>query len=561
MKFSIKDNKFIDNLNAPEMLSVAGQDEDLSWKELQLRTHFYVTKIRESGIIQGDAIGILGHKQADYIAAICACIILKCPYVPMNDRYSSQWTDEIIKSAKVDFVIEIESKSIIKLTKNQDIKKDLSENNNLIYIIFTSGTTGLPKGIKITKENILFLLNWMKNELNLPEQTVFMNQASFCFDLSVFEVMYTLNYGKSIILNSTEQIKNNPLFISRLKSYKVNTWVSTPSFLFQQSMFENLNANLLPELNYFLLCGEQLKNSLVQKIKSHFPNCRIINSYGPTEATVASTWIEITNQILNHYNPLPIGNAPEGTNVFINEDNEICIIGPNIMEGYTNSKDSNKSNIFTHNGIRGFKTGDLGFSKDNLLFFNGRIDDQIKMHGHRIELAKIDQLLLKINGILGAISLGLVQDGEVKRIISFIILKNFSLSDQEIKNDLLKNIPPYMVPSEFIRVDFFPTNNNYKIDRNKLIKNYHDLKKESLNETINDDVNTIKKLIKKVTLKNVSHNDSLISSGILDSMTSVELSVQLEKKFEIQISSIEINKNNFENVSKIFELVLRKKQK
>ncbi len=472
MKFSIKEKKFLEHDTAPDLLAVSDENCDITWHELSVRTSHYETQLKALGIKSGQAVAILGHKQVDYIAAICACIAMGCPYIPLDDIYPKDRILKILSISQASCLIDLKLKKIDTAFINWPIK-EFSPEDDLIYIIFTSGSTGDPKGVQISRESVLSLLRWMQEDFQLPTNAVFMSQAPFSFDLSVYETMYFLTYGKSIILNSRDTIAQKSTFISRLKAKNINTWVSTPSFAWMQTTSEEFNQEFLPTVECFLFCGENLTLKLVKKLRLLFPKARILNTYGPTEATVATTIIEINDEIIAKYDPLPVGYPKKGTEVYTDENNEICIVGDNVMSGYLNREDLNSSKMFIKNELRGFKTGDQGRLADGMLFFQGRLDDQIKLHGYRIELSEIDFALATACGVKEAASIPIKRGEEVIRLIAFIKLDEKDTTTFDVFKDHIKQkLPSYMVPSEFILLKEFPMSNNHKIDRKKLKEIY-----------------------------------------------------------------------------------------
>ena len=471
MKFSIETRCFTETDIHPTQLAVVGQDTNLTWGELEQRSNFYKNNLLEMGLRQGELVGVYGHKQADYLAAVCACISLGCPYIPMDHIYPEDRVSKILKISNAFCIINLDKKTIEK--NNDYIEKNLLSLQNVIYIIFTSGSTGDPKGVQISKDSVLNMLNWMKEDFNLVMPTVFMNQAPFSFDLSVYELMFTLHFGQTVIFNSREQIKNSSEFLSRLNNYKMNTWVSTPSFAWSQCILESFNSEFLPHLNCFLFCGEVLPVKLVKKLKQLFPASRILNTYGPTEATVATTLVEITNEVIQKYDTLPVGYPKKDSLVYVDGTNEICIVGENVMLGYLNRQDLNETKMFIHENRRGFKTGDIGFFKDGLLFCQGRMDDQIKLHGYRIELSEIEHILSSLAEVKEVSVVPIRRAEEVVRLIAFLKLEStLDLSFDVFKGQIEKKLPNYMIPSEFILIEHFPVSANHKIDRKKLLEIY-----------------------------------------------------------------------------------------
>jgi D-alanine--poly(phosphoribitol) ligase subunit 1 len=233
-------------------------------------------------------------------------------------------------------------------------------------------------------------------------------------------------------------------------------------------------------LKFFLFCGEVLTNSLAKTIKKHLPEVTLFNTYGPTEATVATTIIEITPEIIATYNPLPVGYPKREAQILIDkseseESGEIIIVGPHVSKGYLNRDDLNLEKYFLKENLRAFKTGDLGYFKDGMLFCSGRNDDQVKWNGFRIELNEITKNILKINGVIEAVTIPLKRNQEVKKIITFVILskkKEKDVMNTEFKNLLSNHLPYYMIPGDIESVEEFPYNQNFKIDKVKLIEEY-----------------------------------------------------------------------------------------
>ncbi len=356
------------------------------------------------------------------------------------------------------------------------------EERGLAYVMFTSGSTGDPKGVQIGRESVGLLGDWMLGSFGLGEAPVFMNQAPFSFDLSMYEVFATLAAGGCCVLNAREQIAAPAAWMARLAEHGVTVWVSTPSFAHQQLANRDFLPASLPKLRTFLFCGEPLPSALARKLRQRFPDAVILNTYGPTEATVATTWIEVTDAVLAAHDPLPVGHAKPDS-VLIVDEGEICIVGDHVMRGYLNRPDLNEAKLYTYaDGRRAFRTGDLGqMEGDGLLFCRGRMDDQIKLNGYRIELAEIDEALHGLPGVEGGACAVLRRpDGTAVRLIGFVagaeaeqaprILAPEALAGW--KERLAQRLPPYMVPSELVACPALPMSNNHKIDRKKLVEIY-----------------------------------------------------------------------------------------
>jgi len=476
MRFDLELLDFVECDIDSDKLAVSGSNRDLSWREFKEEVKKQKKKILSYNLPQGHPIIIYGHKEVEFIVNIVACMSLKMPYIPVDTIYPKERVKKIINITKSALFInsisnEIEFNSTFKETS-------YSREDQIIYIIFTSGSTGEPKGVQITKSSILNFAIWLRNDFNFSNKNIFMNQAPFSFDLSVYELIGFLLFGGSIILNSRELINNPSYFLKNLQSYKCNTWVSTPSFISRFLLSKDFNSENLKNLTQFIFCGELLPSATVKKILMNFPNKTVINSYGPTEATVATTMVRIDEKVLNQYTKLPVGYVKEGTEIRILNKNEegigeIQIIGDNVSIGYFKNEKLNKEKFSIVNGKRAFKTGDYGYFKDEMLFFAERKDDLIKMHGFRIETTEIDNVILKNTAVKDSITIPLKRGNSVIKLITFIV--SFEIDLDNLRNKISKELPYYMIPSDIIQLEKLPYNANHKIDKKKLIEIYKGL--------------------------------------------------------------------------------------
>lgn len=287
-------------------------------------------------------------------------------------------------------------------------------------------------------------------------------------------------FGGTIVLNSRELLENHIEYFERLKKYACNIWVSTPSFISKYLLSGEFVSNEIKSLNTFLFCGEVLPAMTVKRIKNNFPDSKVLNTYGPTEATVATTLIEITPEIVEKYSKsLPVGYVKDNTTINlldIDSENvgEIEIVGDNVSIGYFKNEELNKQKFESKYEKRSFRTGDFGYFEDNMLFFANRKDELIKLHGFRIELGEIDKEFTNNKEVNEAITIPLKRGSEVVKLITFIISnKNININD--LKEEISVVLPYYMVPSDIVVLEKFPYNSNHKIDKNELINIYKSL--------------------------------------------------------------------------------------
>lgn len=483
MRFDLTKGRFVDTNRGGTRPAVDDAIRLLDWEEFQRAVILWVERATAVGVCRDIPMVILGHKEVEFLVAITGCLMIGAPFVPVDTIYPEERIQRIKISSGATQCYSTQNDAF---TAVSTAAARSLEQKNLAYIIFTSGSTGEPKGVQIGRESVASLVRWMEDHFNLGDAPVFMNQAPFSFDLSIYEVMATLSMGGCCVMNSRDLIGDGLRFMSRQREAGITTWVSTPSFAYQQFLNKQFCADFLPTLNTFLFCGEPLAHTVAKRLRERFPHSRIINTYGPTEATVATSWIEIDDNILASHDPLPVGFSKPGGHIFLDsKTGELCIAGEHVMRGYLNRSDLNSSKLFEYQGQRAFRTGDLGEIQNNgLIFCRGRIDDQIKLNGFRIELADIDTALQRLNGISHAAAVALRrQDGSTARLIGFVVaeqlLDQTTISDflATCKTGLIEYLPAYMIPSEIFVTESLPLSTNDKVDRKKLIEIYQALRR------------------------------------------------------------------------------------
>ncbi|SHJ01454.1 AMP-binding protein [Halodesulfovibrio aestuarii] len=458
-----------------DKIAVSGSDRDLTWQELKFEVEELIETLRSYNLPTGHPIVIYGHKEVKFIASIVACLSLQLPYIPVDTIYPEERLNKIIETVQSSIVINTITGKI-----SRDSSKTLvsyAENDPIAYIMFTSGSTGEPKGVQITHGAVADFVKWLRSDFNISSESVFMNQAPLSFDLSGYELFGFLSYGGTVVLNSRENIQDLKSYFDRVKSYACNTWVSTPSFISKYLMSSDFNQSGFDKLQKFIFCGEVLPVKTAKKIVSAFPESQLINSYGPTEATVAVTMVNIDNEILDAFSneSLPVGRVRGNKKVRIDSlehstTGEIIVFGENVSIGYFNNPSLNEKKFESVNGMRSFNTGDFGYIKDGLLFFANRADDMIKLHGYRIELGEIDSTMMNVHGVECSVTIPLKRGNEIVKLVSFVISTGKSVDG--IKKEITNNLPYYMMPSDIVFVDDYPKTINHKIDKKKLVQFY-----------------------------------------------------------------------------------------
>lgn len=478
MYFDFERLAFADTDHAPDAPAVTDPQGTLTWAQLLAETEQWMAQATAAGATADVPLVISGHKESAFLVAILGCLRLGVPFVPVdvvNPEARIVRIGELVQ-APLRFDAQTRAFSATGLPGAALAQRELA------YIMFTSGSTGDPKGVQIGRESVALFARWIRDDVKPGPAPAFMDQMLFSFDFSLFNWAGALITGGCCVLCPREIIADKGAFARYLADTRVNVWASTPSFVRQQLLNPEFDAAHLPDLRMFVFGAESLTPTVAEALWQRFPDVRIVNSYGPTEATCSTTWVEI-DPALRAAAPLPfpIGRAKPYADVFI-DDGEICMAGDHVMRGYLNRPDLNETRLFLHNGKRAYRSGDLGeIDAQGLVTFRGRRDDQIKMHGYRIELAEVDASLATLPGIRAGAAVALRRpDGVIVRMIGFVEPETSGPAGLHAVPDALadwkallgQRLPPYMIPTELLVCHGFPTTSSDKADRKQLERMY-----------------------------------------------------------------------------------------
>lgn len=481
----------------PTALAYDGEEGQFTYEQLKQRSDEIATFLLENISTEGPIV-VYGGQNFEMLVSFLGCSKAGRAYIPIETHTPSERLQLICEVAKPALIVEttqaidhaikdaLHLKTIFSREMTAHSTQSLSpvRLEDTYYIIFTSGTTGVPKGVQISHQNLLSFVNWELNDFNIEQGERFLAQAPYSFDLSVMTLYPALTSGGTVVPLTKEIFNDFKRLFEALPKMNLDVWVSTPSSMDLCLMDPSFNGETLNTIKTFLFCGEELTHSTATKLVERFPNANIYNTYGPTEATVAVTEVLVNNDVLKAYDRLPIGIPKSDTQIVIMDDDkvlskgkvgEIVIVGPSVSQGYMNNPQKTKEAFFEFQGAHAYHTGDAGhFDENGMLCYDGRIDFQVKVHGYRIELEDVDHYLNQVSYIKQAVVVPKYKDHKVQQLIAYVIPnenefeKSYELT-KAIKAELAETVMDYMIPQRFVYVDQLPLTTNGKIDRKGLI--------------------------------------------------------------------------------------------
>ncbi len=361
----------------------------------------------------------------------------------------------------------------VKLAQKQIIDTDL------LYVLFTSGSTGIPKGVSITHRSVIDYVEWVTGTFGITENDRFGNQAPFYFDNSILDIYCMLKTGASLYIIPKEMFSQPVMLLEYLKKNKIDTIFWVPSALIMVSRLKAFrDVDLTGVLKRVLFCGEVMPNKQLNIWRKYLPDCVYANLYGPTEITDACTYY-IVDREFSDEESLPIGIPMKNTEIMILDENnglirepgragELCVRGTSLAVGYYNNPEKTRE-AFVQNPLQRayeekiYRTGDIvKYNERYEIIYLSRKDFQIKHLGHRIELGEIETAASSLDEV----SMCCCLYDEKKNKIVLFLEKNISKEDLNLK--LKELIPEYMLPGKVIYIEELPLNANGKVDRIKL---------------------------------------------------------------------------------------------
>ena len=474
-------------------------DDAMTFAQLDARSDAFAAWLLRTFGDDRTPVLLYGHKELALPVCMFGALKAGRAYVPVDTTFPPERVARILEQVQPKLVVNLSGTALQAPTvlDGPALEAVLQQSgtverrcwvrpDDVAYMLFTSGSTGNPKGVQITAGNIAAFLEGVEPWFRLEgDGGVFLNEISYSFDVSVCPLYYGLSHGMTLWTADKELLGDTKALFRSLAQSALTMWVSTPSLGEICLQSPQFCRELLPRVQKFVFCGEVMTRRLGEQMLARFPGARIYNAYGPTETTVLVTAVEITEELCCDRAALPIGYGFSNLECRIldpethqplpdGQAGELAIVGSCVSPGYFRQPEQTARVFFTdEQGRRGYRTGDLCSRKDGVIDYFGRLDGQVKLNGFRVELEDVECNLLKVDNIARAAVLPVLVDGTVQGLTAFVMLQQpDGLSSLQrakgIKQALSELVPSYMVPRKIRCVDSFPLNSNGKIDKKAL---------------------------------------------------------------------------------------------
>lgn len=482
-------------------------ERSYSYSELDEYADRLAVLLSSRGCRRGDVIAIGHDKRPLSYALMLACLRLGIPYVNVDVASPTVRTESILKMSGASLlfydnpayrdtmeilsgahgcpVVFLDESVLPEITETE--RCDLSSAGKgvdgacIAYIMFTSGSTGVPKGVAVTHQNVLHFIAWGKERFGITESDNFANLSPMYFDNSVFDFYIGLFSGASLSPVSRELLIQPYELVPYVSTQACTIWFSVPSLLMYLMAMKAIAPGVLPDLRAIVFGGEGYPKVELKKLYDRFSGQAVlVNVYGPTECTCICSAHTLGDDDFLELDGLPtLGHLnPNFDYRILDEDGrdaaegELCLIGPNVAAGYFNDLERTAAAFHTITDVnrfmkRMYRTGDLVREFDGRLHFVGRKDNQIKHMGYRIELEEVEHALAKLPLVNQAAVIYQRTNGAYGKLIGFVA-SSTELDEKGLREVLGKFIPDYMVPSRIVVMPELPKNANGKVDRKQL---------------------------------------------------------------------------------------------
>lgn len=537
-----------------ESVAIETVDRKITFGELnQLSDKMMEHIMSATGTKRTRVILYLSHTY-NIIVAILAILKSGNVYIPVSLEATEERKKYIAECCQADLAItDQEYPYVQKVIHVVDVENDELEEkkrdyvtykgSDEVYILFTSGSTGEPKGCAITYNNLLYILNNIQKFCPTDVNSAYCFSTPYTFDVSTTEIYGWIGGGKVVVYDTTQYTSYRD-FCKIVDKHRITHLAISPSGLANMlKTYKECDLEILANrLQFVMVAGEEFKKTIYDKWNKENWKFRLFNLYGPTEATVYALHYELQHNS-NYEDGIPLGEPFEECDYVIdNPDSEgigeLVLLGEGICAGYINNEAEMKKRFNLVSSKRSYNTGDMVSVKNGILYYRGRNDDQIQINGIRVELGEIEAAMMKLNEIDDV-----CVASYSKMLISYVCLKKeIELDTVELRKRLSMLMPRYMIPNYIKIVSQIPLNENRKSDRKKIIREYIAIKDAEVKEKVSyieKDASMILCYMKEILEEKMDNidlreEDDFFEKGA-DSLDAFTLAAYLEEKFGLKL--------------------------
>jgi amino acid adenylation domain-containing protein len=564
--------------------AVVFKGESLTYNKLNEKTNQLARTLRESGVRDNTPVAILAEKSLDMIVGILGILKAGGGYVPIDPEYPEHRIDFMIKDSgckvllvqdksmgiPVEGVLKLNLDSAETYKKERSNLENINNSTDLAYIMYTSGTTGTPKGSMIMQKSVARLVR-NTNYLNITPDDRILLTGAIVFDATTFEIWGALLNGGTLYIVEKETILNPKALGEELLKNEISIlWLTSALF----TQIAETHTKIFGRLKYLLTGGDVLSAPHINKVRRDNPDLKVINGYGPTENTTFSTTYLIEKDFDHN---IPIGKSISNSTAYIFDKNmnyqpigvlgELYVGGDGLSMGYLNREDLNKKSFVDHpyiNGEKLYKTGDYArWLPDGNIEFHGRIDNQLKIRGFRVELGEIESVISEIDGIIETVIKPIKTDEGDVRLAAFLnVSDTFSMDAKELSRQIKEKLPPYMIPSAFKQMHGFPKTVNGKTDKDKLVLDVSEMvshQKTDLKTFSATETKIYNIWSEALKTKEISPTDNFFDIGG-SSLTAISVFSKIESAFDVDLGlRIFFDSPRIKDLAEAIEVSIHKK--